>query len=145
MGSMPQSGRTLPEGKRQGRSPENGDPTEPRFGWQCLASADVEKTFLQNVVWPELSPADRAFPQIAMWSICRHPVHLFTSGCRIALGTSVICLFVVFGALPLSAHFCRCGRPLDVRGHHRSACGRAGVLGRRKFPLESAAAQRPRA
>ena len=28
---------------------------------------------------------------------------------------------------PLSAHFCRCGRPVDVCGHHRSVCGRAGV------------------
>ena len=43
--------------------------------------------------------------------------------------------------LPLSTHSCRCGRPLDVRGHHRAACGRAGVLGRRRFPLESAAAR----
>ena len=32
---------------------------------------------------------------------------------------------------PLSAHSCPCGRPLDVRGHHRAACGRAGVLGLR--------------
>ena len=52
---------------------------------------------------------------------------------------SGFCSCVVFGAPSLSAHFCRCGRPLDVRGHHRSACGRAGVLGRRGFPLESAA------
>ena len=28
---------------------------------QCLASADVERTFLQGVVWPELSLADRAY------------------------------------------------------------------------------------
>ena len=46
--------------------------------------------------------------QAPMWSICWHPVH------------------------------CRCGRPLDVRGHHRSACARRG------FPLESAVSQRPR-
>ena len=36
---------------------------------------------------------------------------------------------------------CRCGRQLDMFGHHRAACAMAGVLGRRGFPLESAAAQ----
>ena len=30
--------------------------------------------------------------------------------------------------LPLSSRTCRCGRPLDVLGHHRAACSRAGVL-----------------
>ena len=43
--------------------------------------------------------------------------------------------------LPLSSHCCQCGRLLDARGHHRAACGRAGVLGRRGFPLESTAAR----
>ena len=43
--------------------------------------------------------------------------------------------------LPLSDRFCRCGRPLDPSGHHRAACSRAGVLGRRGFALESAAAR----
>ena len=36
---------------------------------------------------------------------------------------------------------CRCGRQLDVFGHHRAACPEAGVLGKRGFPLERAAAQ----
>ena len=40
--------------------------------------------------------------------------------------------------LPLSARQCRCGRPLDAFGHHRAACARAGVLGRRGFAVESA-------
>ena len=53
---------------------------------------------------------------------------------------SVLLLRRFWCPLPLSAHSCRCGRPLDVRGHHQAACGRAGVLGRRGFPLESAAA-----
>ena len=41
--------------------------------------------------------------------------------------------------LPLSPLTCRCGRPLDFRGHHRAACPLAGVLGRRGFLLENAA------
>ena len=45
--------------------------------------------------------------------------------------------------LPLSvtARQCRCGRPLDACGHHRSACAVAGVLGRRGYLLETAVAQ----
>ena len=43
--------------------------------------------------------------------------------------------------LPLSARQCRCGRPLDTFGHHRAACARAGVLGRRGFAVESAGAR----
>ena len=43
--------------------------------------------------------------------------------------------------VPLSNRICGCGRPLDYYGHHRAACGRTGVLGRRGFPLESAAAR----
>ena len=37
---------------------------------------------------------------------------------------------------PLQAppsRLCRCGRSLEVFGHHRAACSRAGVLGRRGF------------
>ena len=43
--------------------------------------------------------------------------------------------------LPPSSRFCRCGRPIDALGHHRAACARTGVLGRRGFAVESAAAQ----
>ena len=31
--------------------------------------------------------------------------------------------------LSMSKRICRCGHPLDSRGHHRAACARAGVLG----------------
>ena len=43
--------------------------------------------------------------------------------------------------LPLSFRLCTCGRPLDSFGHHRAACSRAGVLGRRGFAVESVAAR----
>ena len=116
-------------GQRPGRPPENRDPTEPHFGWQLSSGLSFHRR------------------KIPMWSICWHPVHLFTSGGRVALGTSDLPGSAPSSSLvppPSLAHFCRCGRPLDVRGHHRSACGRAGVLGRRGFPLESAAARLPR-
>ena len=43
--------------------------------------------------------------------------------------------------LPLQARSCRCGRPLDVLGHHRAACANAGVLGCRGWVLENVAAR----
>ena len=41
----------------------------------------------------------------------------------------------------LTSRTCRCGRPLDVLGHHRSACAVVERLSRRGFPLENAAAR----
>ena len=43
--------------------------------------------------------------------------------------------------LSLTQRNCQCGRPLDSNGHHRTACARPGVLGRRGFAVESAAAR----
>ena len=43
--------------------------------------------------------------------------------------------------LPLTGRNCRCGFPLDSSGHHRAACARAGVFGRRGFAVESVAAR----
>ena len=43
--------------------------------------------------------------------------------------------------LSFSVHSCRCGGAIDIFGHHRAACARAGVLGRRGFAPESAVAR----
>ena len=76
------------------------------------------------------------------------------SGAGLALSTCPTCrvtrlephLFRVLllrRLLPLSLTLrnCRCGLPLDACGHHRAACARAGVLGRRGYALENAAAR----
>ena len=43
--------------------------------------------------------------------------------------------------LPMTVRNCRCGLPVDLRGHHRAACARAGVLEKRGFSLESVTAR----
>ena len=43
--------------------------------------------------------------------------------------------------LPLTLRNCRCGRPLDAFGRHREAYSKSGVLGRRGFAVDSAAAR----
>ena len=47
--------------------------------------------------------------------------------------------------LPLSpaSCFCRCGHPLDSRGHHRAACAQAGVLLLKLLQLATAGKQVP--
>ena len=42
---------------------------------------------------------------------------------------------------PWTVRTCRCGRPLDACGHHRAACARAGLLGRRGYAVEHVAAR----
>ena len=43
--------------------------------------------------------------------------------------------------VPPASRLCRCGCLLDSFGHHRASCAQAGVLGRRGFAVESAAAR----
>ena len=43
-------------------------------------------------------------------------------------------------SLPQTVRTCWCGRSLDVHGHHRAPCARAGVLGRRGHAVEGVAA-----
>ena len=69
------------------------------------------------VVWLTVAPTSRE---------TTIPSHLFR----------VILLRRLRQALPLSVRNCRCGLPLDFSGHHRAACARAGMLGRRGYALE---------
>ena len=48
---------------------------------------------------------------------------------------------VVSATLPPSSRFCRCVLLLDPLGHHRAACGGAGVLGRRARVCREAGAR----
>ena len=134
----------LARGQRPGRVPDSRDPSEPPFGWQYLASAHVETTFVRGAMWPDLSPPDRALFRSQGGPFAGIPFTCFPTVVEARLEPQVFRVLVLrrlWCPLPLSAHSCRCGRPLDARGHHRAACGRAGVLGRRGFPLESAAAR----
>ena len=72
--------------------------------------------------------------QLCQQSTCSEktiPSHLFR----------VVLLRRLRQSLPLSERSCRCGRLLDAFGHHRAACARMGMLGRRGFALESTAAR----
>ena len=97
---------------------ENGEPNQPRVGGAMLRSQGVPLASAPFVSLPT-NRTSRLEPQLLRV--------LFLRRLRFSLN--------------LSARACRCGRPLDVFGHHRSACVVAGTLGRRGFPLENAAAR----
>ena len=119
-------------------------PNQPKFGWQQCASRSLETKHLNERVWPGMTDAERA--------LLRSQRGPLASAAVTALPTSratrmdgqpfrILLLRRLRLPLPLSSRTCRCGRQLDPLGHHRAACPEAGVLGRRGFPLEVAAAQ----
>ena len=101
----------------------------------------VEQSFVHTLVWPGLNGPTRAllrsqhgplasapFTALPTFRVTRfdaQPFHL------------LLCRRLHF-LLPLTQRTCRCGRQLDMFGHHRAACAEAGVLGKRGFNLAAA-------
>ena len=97
-----QSGDMLPEASDQA-GPWSRDPTDPLSGWQCSASADVERTYLKGAIWPELSPAEPSSgPSVVHLLASRSLVHQWWSSRVWNLRSSGFCSFVAFGAPSLS-------------------------------------------
>ena len=90
--------------------------------------SDQEQALIRSQAGPGAGSALTALPTGSATTI---PSHLFR----------IVLLRRLRQPLPLSERSCRCGRLLDVCGHHRAACARAGLLGRRGFSLESIAAR----
>ena len=115
--------------------PDEYEPGGVRQGWQHEAASRTEEVFRDNI-FDTLSDRDRALirsqagpgagvalrvaPTNRLTTI---EPHLFR----------VVLLRRLRLPLPLSVRSCRCGRAIDIFGHHRAACSRAGVLGRRGF------------
>ena len=144
-GFEPPSWRALVAGERPpDREPEEFEPGTVKRGWQHEASSRVERKHREEELFPQMTHASRALIRSQAGP-----------GAGLALSTSPLCLLTHFPSqvfrvillrrlqlpLPLTARICRCGHHLDVFGHHRAACARAGVLSRRGFALESVIAR----
>ena len=145
MGFTPPSWTALSRGARPPDwQPEDYEPGVHRGGWQHEASSRVEQSFREVHVFPRLPESGRALVRSQSGTgsgvaLSVSPSSIFT---RIEPQLfRVLLLRRLRISLPFSRRFCRCGRSLDAFGHHRAACPRAGVLGRRGFALESAAAR----
>ena len=129
---------------RPGRG--NLDDAEPgsRLGWQQVSSMTLEECYVRNGLWPRLSPQSRALFRSQGGPLVSVPYTCFPIAphCRFdPQPFRVLLLRRLWLPLPSTSRNCRCGLPLDSRGHHRAACAVAGVLGQRGFTLESAAAR----
>ena len=121
----------------------DGEPNQPRVGWQAQAAREVESSFLANLRLT-LSDAEGALLRSQGGPLGSSPFISFPTNRTSRLEPQLLRVLFLRRLrlpLPLSARACQCGRPLDVLGHHRSACAVVGTLGRRGFPLEKAAAR----
>ena len=127
----------------RGLRPEQRDhePGTARAGWQYEASSRVD--FKASCLFPHMSPSERAL--VRSQSGSGAGVALLTSpsspltGIESPLFRALLLQRRLRLPLPLSERMCRCGHFIDSYGHHRAACSRTGVLGRRGFALESVA------
>ena len=107
-------------------------------GWQKHASVSVQSHHREHVVWPQLTPADRAMVRSQSGPLSSVPFTAMPTS-RVtrfeAEQFRVLLLRRLRLSLPLSVRSCRCGRLLDALGHRRAACSRRG------FAVESAVAQ----
>ena len=115
---------------------------EPKVGWQQRAVQSLHQKFHKENHWPRLTDAERALMHSQHGPLASaHFVPTIRMTRFEAQPFRVLLCRRFHLPLPLSSRTCRCGRQLDSFGHHRAACAEAGVLGKRGFPLECAAAQ----
>ena len=113
-------------------------------GWQHEATDAVLIHLLETSVRPRLTLAEQALLRSQGGPMSGVPFTSFPTSSISRFESSVFRVLLqrrLWLLLPPSTRKCRCGRLLDVRGHHRAACAVVGVLGRRGFPVESAAAR----
>ena len=133
----------MAKGKVPGDEGED-DLCQPKIGWQKQAANSVEESFLNSTAWPSLEDSERALALSQRGPLASVPFVCFPTDRTRRFDSQPFLLLLLrrLGLpLPLSLRSCRCGRPLDALDHHRAACANAGVLGRRGWALESAAAR----
>ena len=127
----------LVRGVRPGYDPLVDDlPQLSTQGWQHFASEAVEASFLADTIWPRLDVPHQALMRSQQGPMAGIPFTCMPLSSESRFQPQefrVLLLRRLWQPLPLSSSICRCGRPLDSRGHHRAACSVAGVLGRRGF------------
>ena len=118
------------------------DPGVPSHGWQFFAALSVEHHFRSCSVWPRLTPTEQTLLRSQSGPVAGLPFFFHPDFVALAFSPSALPLSCSSAASGFPCPLSRtsgCGRPLDVLGHHRATCSKAGVLGSRGFSVESAA------
>ena len=123
-GFEPPSWRELAHGARPPlREPDENEPSGMRRGWQHEAASRVERQHRELEIFPRLTDSEKAsvrsqsgpgaaaaLSAVPSSEVFRISSHLFR----------VLLLRRLRLPLPPVSRTCRCGRPLDSRGHHRA-------------------------
>ena len=121
-----------------------GPGTRCASSWQRTATIPVHGQQIEGTVRPRLSLSEQAMFRSQGGPLSSVPYTCFPTSPVSRIDSSafqVLLLRRLWLPLPPCSRSCRCGRLLDVLGHHRAGCAEAGVLGRRGCALESAAAR----
>ena len=132
-----------PEQDADGDREHAFEPGGQSRGWQSQA-AEHEDAKEHRQLLASLDPASRALLLSQAGPMAARALTVLPTAPETKLEAHlfrVVLLRRLRMPLPYSACRCRCRRVLDPLGDHRSACGNAGVLGPRGFPLEKAAAR----
>ena len=137
-GFEPPTWREMAAGTRAPeREPEDFEPGWVR-GWQHEAASRVHRDFREMDLFPRMNESSRAL--VRSQAGPEGGVALSTCPtCRLTKLElqvfRVLLLHRLQMPLLLTVRNCRCGHFLGVFGHHRAACARAGVLGKRGFQI----------
>ena len=110
---------------------DDGEPG-PRQGWQVVSSMSLEEQFVSSSLWPRLTLQSRALFRSQGGPMASLPFTSFPVAhhCRFdSQPFRLLLLRRLWLPLPSTVRTCRCGLPLDSRGHHRAACSMVGVSG----------------
>ncbi len=136
--------QALADGARP--EPPNDEQREPgvfQHGWQFYAARALDRRERAGLE-PRLSRSERAHLRSQSGPGAGAALMAIPSNPLLRMDLSVFRVLLLRRLrlpLPLAPNKCRCRHPLDPLGDHRAACSTAGVLARRGYPLESAAAR----
>ena len=122
------------------REPEEQEPGGIRRGWQHEAASRVERRYREVEILPRLSDSEKASLRSQSGPGAAAALSAVPSSDVFRISSNlfrVLLLRRLRLPFPPVSRSCRCGRPLDSRGHPGAGCSRA-VLGRRGFAVESA-------
>ena len=146
MGFVAPSWEALANGERPDvNSLDDVAPSIPKHGWQHKTAQKADDFFMSTSVWPRLHESSRALLRSQGGPLSGLPFTCCPTSFHNRFEAQLFRVLLLFRRLwlplPPTSRSCRCGRPLDALGHHRTACPTVGVLGRRGSALESAAAR----